>query len=89
MSIAQRFCKEVLTWKSLRHQNILPLLGVAASNNQFAMVSEWMTNGNISEFVRSHREANRFKLVGPLFLPYIVPVIDGIIFDSSETSLEG
>ena len=34
-------------------------------NNQFAMVSEWMTNGNINEFVKSHRDANRFKLVWP------------------------
>ena len=34
------------------------------SNNQFAMVSEWMANGNINEFVKAHREANRFKLVG-------------------------
>ena len=64
MLAVQRFCKEVLTWKSLRHQNILPLLGVATSDNQFAMVSEWMANGNINEFVKVHREANRFKLVG-------------------------
>ena len=34
------------------------------SNNQFAMVSEWMVNGNINEFVKAHRDANRFELVG-------------------------
>ena len=34
------------------------------SNNRFAMVSEWMANGNINEFVKTHRGANRFKLVG-------------------------
>ena len=33
------------------------------SENQFAMVSEWMVNGNINEFVKVHRDANRFKLV--------------------------
>ena len=66
--IAQRFCKEVLAWKALCHQNILPLLGVMMSNNQFAMVSKWMANGNINEFVKTHREANRFKLVG--YRPY-------------------
>ena len=32
-------------------------------NNLFAMVSEWMVNGNINEFVKTHRDANRFKLV--------------------------
>ena len=66
MLIAQRFCKEVLTWKALRHENVLPLLGVTMSNNQFAMVSEWMANGNINEFVKTHRETNRFKLVESL-----------------------
>ena len=30
----------------------------------FAMVSEWMTNGNINEFIEANGEANRFELVG-------------------------
>ena len=34
------------------------------SDGQFAMVSEWMANGTINEFVKTHRDANRFKLVG-------------------------
>ena len=33
------------------------------SNNQFVMVSEWMSNGNITEFIKTHKDANRFKLV--------------------------
>ena len=41
------------------------------SNNQFAMVSEWMANGNINEFVQAHRDTNRFKLVG--FYSYYIP----------------
>ena len=63
VAIAQRFCKEVVTWKSLRHPNVLPLLGVTMSKRVFAMVSEWMDNGNINEFVDIHRDANRFELV--------------------------
>ena len=53
-----------MTWKALRHQNVLPLLGVTMCDNQFTMVSEWMTNGNINEFVEARRDANRFELVG-------------------------
>lgn len=34
------------------------------TRNQFAMVSEWMDNGNINEFVKAHRDVNRFNLVG-------------------------
>ena len=64
MLSTQRFCKEVLTWKALRHQNVLLLLGVTMSNNQFAMVSEWMVNGNINKFVKAHRDANQSELVG-------------------------
>ena len=60
----QRFCKEVMPWKALRHQNVLPLLGVMMCDNQFVMASEWMANGNINEFIETHRDANRFKLVG-------------------------
>lgn len=29
----------------------------------FAMASEWMANGNIVEFIKAHRDANRFELV--------------------------
>ena len=59
----QRFCKEVVTWKSLCHQNVLPLLGVMMIDNQLTMVSEWMLNGNINEFINARRDANRFELV--------------------------
>ena len=30
----------------------------------FEMVSEWMDNGNINEFIEVHRDKNRFELVG-------------------------
>jgi len=31
--------------------------------DHFVMVSEWMENGNIVEFIKIHRDANRFELV--------------------------
>ena len=52
-----------MTWKSLLHPNVLPLLGVTMSHKHFAMVSEWMANGNINEFLRGNRDADRFELV--------------------------
>jgi len=33
------------------------------SGNQFAMVSEWMANGNIGQFITAHPHENRFELV--------------------------
>ena len=52
-----------MAWNALRHPNVLPLLGVTMSEDQFAMVSKWMVGGSINEFVKVHREANRFELV--------------------------
>ena len=33
------------------------------TQNKLAMVSKWMVNGNISQFVRGHPAVNRFELV--------------------------
>jgi len=52
-----------MTWKTLRHQNVLPLLGVTMDTYHFAMVSEWMKDGNINEFIKVNRDVNRFELV--------------------------
>jgi hypothetical protein len=65
--IAQRFCKEFVSWKALRHPNVLPLVGVIMTEDEFAMVSDWMSNGNINQFVREHQDANRFELVSFLY----------------------
>ena len=52
-----------MPWKALRHQNVLPLLGVIMTETEFSMVSEWMPNGNINQFVAAHQDASRFELV--------------------------
>ena len=51
-------------WKTLRHPNILPLIGVRMSETQFAMVSDWMANGGINDFIKAHPGVNRLYLVG-------------------------
>ena len=32
-------------------------------DRSFVMVSEWMNGGNINEFIKAHRNVNRFELV--------------------------
>ena len=56
-------------WKTLRHPNVLPLIGVTMSATRFAMISDWMANGNINSFVKAHPDANRLELVGVSFKP--------------------
>ena len=60
---SQRFCREGVAWNHLRHPNILPLLGVTLNEHRFALVSEWMENGNINEFIQRDRHINRTELV--------------------------
>jgi serine/threonine protein kinase len=59
---AQRYLKEAIMWNFLRHPNVLPLCGILmdSSRSLFAMVSEWMTNGNINFYVKG-------RLSGPLY----------------------
>ena len=58
-----------MSWKALQHPNVLPLIGVIMTETEFAMVSEWMSNGNINQFVKEHRDANRFELVSFRHVP--------------------
>ena len=51
-------------WKSLCHPNVVPLFGVTMTNGHFMMVSEWMANGGIKQFVKAYRNVNRLELVG-------------------------
>jgi len=51
-------------WKALRHPNVLPLIGVSMSETRFTMISDWMADGNINNFVKAYPDANRLELVG-------------------------
>ena len=61
----QKFCAEALLWHRLRHRFILPFLGVDAENfpRQPCMVSPWMANGTVMQFLHKNPKANIDKLV--------------------------
>ena len=63
LTVSQRFCREVVGWKTLCHPNVLPLLGATMSENRFVIVSEWVVKGSINEFVRADPSADRLGLV--------------------------
>ena len=67
-----------MIWKTLQHPNVLPLIGVTVSENQLAMVSDWMANGNINEFMRAHPDANRLGLVGSTFKVSVPSLMVGL-----------
>ena len=49
-------------WKRLMHPNISPLLGVIV--NHFQLISNWMSGGNLGEYIKNNSDVNRLKLVG-------------------------
>ena len=59
-----------MTWRTLRHPNVLPLIGVMMTESQFAIVSDWMGNGNINQFVKANPDADKLGLV---CLPFTNP----------------
>ena len=74
-------------WKALQHPNVLPLIGamMQMSEGHFAMISEWMVNGNIGDFVKAHPDVNRITLVSLRFeSPYFRSV-----YSSKNSQLEG
>jgi hypothetical protein len=62
-SFVQRYCKAVIVLKRTNHPNILSIQGVAPNLFQFCMVSQWMPNGEILEYVGKYPGANRLELV--------------------------
>jgi serine/threonine protein kinase len=77
-------------WKALDHPNVLPLLGVIMSETQFTMVSKWMPNGNINEFVKKCPDVNRFELVSfQSRPPPSPPLVDDCVISIAGRSCEG
>jgi len=59
---SQTFCQEAVTWKHLIHPNIVPLLGVTIT--PFQLISNWMSGGDLPEYLKKNSGANRLGLVG-------------------------
>ena len=49
-------------WKRLEHQNIVPLIGITST--PLRLVSEWMSGGDLMEYINEHPDTDRLGLVG-------------------------
>ncbi|KAF9781132.1 kinase-like domain-containing protein [Thelephora terrestris] len=61
--VHKRFAKQVVGWKWLRHENILPFVGVASLPPPFSIVSVRVENGDIASFMRANPDQNPFTLL--------------------------
>ncbi|KAG8896676.1 hypothetical protein FRB99_008763 [Tulasnella sp. 403] len=57
------FQEETETWGSLRHRNILLFLGTYKDKGYLYMVSPWIANGALADFIKVHPEIDRPKLL--------------------------
>lgn len=62
----QEFSCEAVIWRQLCHPNVLPFYGVyhlADNSARVCLVSPWMENGNIVDFLKQAPETNCVHLV--------------------------
>lgn len=54
--------------KRNHHPNVLPIIGVSEVLFPFCIMSPWTPSGNIAQYIRANRSADRLMLVGALDL---------------------
>ncbi|KAG9100251.1 hypothetical protein FRC06_004355 [Ceratobasidium sp. 370] len=70
--VLKNIAREIYAWSKLRHPNILELIGLSTFRGQISIVSSWMENGTLPEYVSKHPEADRFQLASYLHKSDIV-----------------
>ncbi|KAG8724058.1 hypothetical protein FRC09_000601 [Ceratobasidium sp. 395] len=61
-SFMKHAAHEMYTWSKVRHKHVLEFLGAALYRNQFAMVSPWMANGNLSRYLSENPGVDRYLM---------------------------
>ena len=64
LGLPQRLCMNGVVWKRLQHPNVLSFLGFCSVAPPFSLVYPWMSNGNLSDYVRENPSVNKLGLVG-------------------------
>ncbi|EMD31962.1 hypothetical protein CERSUDRAFT_59360 [Gelatoporia subvermispora B] len=59
----QELVRNIVSWRHLRHPNIVRYYGVAIFEHRLCIVSEWLQCGTLRHYLVHRPEANRIKLV--------------------------
>ncbi|QRV93590.1 Ephrin type-A receptor 7 [Ceratobasidium sp. AG-Ba] len=62
VKIYRRVVRESLTWAKLDHSNVLKLYGIGLFDGKLALVSPWMSNGTLHEYIRQKPGVDRWHL---------------------------
>ncbi|QRV77919.1 Serine/threonine-protein kinase [Ceratobasidium sp. AG-Ba] len=60
--IVKKIAHEIYAWSKLKHDNVLPLTGLATYKDHISMVSPWMDNGTLRQYIEKNPSADRFQL---------------------------
>ncbi|KAJ7719008.1 hypothetical protein B0H16DRAFT_1796267, partial [Mycena metata] len=52
-AVLKEFGREALIWRQLCHPNLLPFFGLYKIEDKLCLVSPWMENGNIMQYLRN------------------------------------
>ncbi|KAH7925615.1 kinase-like protein [Leucogyrophana mollusca] len=63
MEILKAFAHEAIVWRHLRHPNCLPFYGVYRAGGDNCLVSPWMENSSLDQYLLTHPAANRMSLL--------------------------
>jgi serine/threonine protein kinase len=68
----QRIRREIAIWQGLKHENVLPLLGITSDFGRYmSLVSPWLENGSLMQYLDKNRDTlgvtRRLQLVSRIY----------------------
>ncbi|KAF7369138.1 Protein kinase domain-containing protein [Mycena venus] len=61
-TVLKEFGREAIIWRQLYHPNLLPFFGLYYLENRLCLVSPWMENGNVMEFLTNKNPSSKGRL---------------------------
>ncbi|KAG6877817.1 hypothetical protein C0993_003601 [Termitomyces sp. T159_Od127] len=61
-SVKKAFTREAVVWSQLRHKNVLPFYGTWDPEDQFYLVSPFIRNGDVNQYLTDKPKTNRTHL---------------------------
>lgn len=55
--------RELYHWSKAMHKNVQPLSGIIMFQGHLGMVSPWMENGNLRDYIKKNPSTDRYRLV--------------------------
>ncbi|KAF8598349.1 kinase-like protein, partial [Ceratobasidium sp. AG-I] len=54
--------RELYMWSKAKHENVHELMGIVMFQGRLGMISPWMENGNLQEYILKNPDVDRYKL---------------------------